>query len=82
MQRTPGPRSQFDVGELLGEMVLKRLRPFDDVLHGVELAVAHVVERGPARPVLVLVECAVPVAIEGLESLEVEFGSRIIGIVV
>ena len=73
--------SQFEVGELLGQMVLKRLRPFDDVLHRVELAIAQFVERGPARPMLVFVECAVPVAIEGLESLEFEFRPRIVGIV-
>ena len=66
--------AQFQVGQLLGQVVLERLRPLDDVLHRVELAVAQLVEGGPAGPVLVLVEHPVPVAVEGFEPLELQFG--------
>ena len=65
---------QLQVGELLGQVVLQRLRPLDDVLHRVELAVAQLVQGSPARPVLVLVECPVPVAVEGLQPLELQLG--------
>ena len=62
-------RPQLQVRQLLGQVVLQRLRPLDDVLHRVELAVAQLVERRPARPVLVFVEGPVPVAVSASSRL-------------
>src|SRR5262245_60266735 len=60
-------RGQLQVRELLGEEILERLRPFDDVLHRIELTVAEFVEGSPARSMLVLVEGTIPIPVEGLE---------------